>query len=100
VLGTLVLHGVEAARGVRSAPGEAAAYHTLHFVVWVVLGFLASGLAGRAEQSPTLRGLFWACVAGSLLVLVGLDVWVADTGLGRQHLWTGGLAGSPRWPAS
>jgi hypothetical protein len=93
VLGTLVLRGVEAAREVRSAPGEAAAYHTLHFAVWVVLGFLASGLAGRAEGSPSLRGLVWACFAGALLVLVGLDFWVAETGIGRQHLWTGGLAG-------
>lgn len=97
VLGTLLLHGVDAARDVRNAPesaaGEAAVYHTVHFVAWVVLGFLASGLASRADRNPSLRGLVWACFAGSVLVLLGLDAWVAEAGLARQYLWTGGVAG-------
>lgn len=93
VLGTLLFEGRDAAREVRSAPGAAAAYNALHFGVWIAFGFLLSSLMYLVERAPKWRLLPWSAAAGSLLVMLALDLWVGEANLARPHLWMGGVAG-------
>lgn len=93
LLGTLLFEGAERARSAEFVPGAAAAYHVIHFTVWVAIGFLGSYLMSLAERSPGSRALLGAAVLASLATLVALDFWVAETGVARLHLWLGGLVG-------
>jgi hypothetical protein len=94
VLGTLLFEGLDAARNVRTAPGEAAAYNLVHFAMWLIVGSLGTSLMRLVERSV----LSWYTPYLALLVLVlsgaALDAWVSETGLTRSHLWLGGLAGT------
>ena len=91
VLGTLLFYGPEAAREVVSAPGIAAVYNLIHFALWMVVGVVAVAAVKRAEVDPRMRFVPWAALAGIVVVFIVLDVWVRETGLGRTHLWSGGL---------
>lgn len=91
VLGTLLFYGPEAAREVVSAPGIAAVYNLIHFALWMVMGVVAVAAVKRAEAEPRMRFLPWAVLLGMLVVFIVLDVWVRETGLGRTHLWSGGV---------
>jgi hypothetical protein len=93
VLGVLLFQGVEAARATTSAPGAAVAYHAIHFSVWVLIGLVGAQVVRRAEDEPGLWWLPLASLAVAVLVLVGLEGWVRETGLTRPRLWLGGLAG-------
>jgi hypothetical protein len=89
VLGVLILQGAEAARETRSAPGAAALYNAVHFAVWTAAGFVSAWAAGRPQRGALIVvGMAW--VVSALL----LDALVAETGLGRSHLWLGGVAGT------
>jgi hypothetical protein len=93
VLGVLLFQGLEAARSTTSAPGAAAAYHAIHFSVWVVVGLVGAQVMRRAEDEPRLWWLPLASLALALFFLVALEGWVRETGLTRPRLWLGGLAG-------
>lgn len=93
VLGTLLLEGPAAARGVVSAGIAALLYNAVHFTAWCVLGFTGSWVAARVEDGVAPRWLPLALLLAALGVLLALDVAVAPTQLGRLHLWAGGLAG-------
>jgi hypothetical protein len=94
VLGTLLIDGVESARAVRSAPGAAAAYNFIHFAAWILAGSIGIQLMHRVEKSAAAWYLPWIALALLLLGCAALDVAVLETGLGRLHLWLGGLAGT------
>jgi uncharacterized MAPEG superfamily protein len=94
VLGTLLLQGVDAARTVRAEPGVAAVYNALHFAGWIFAAFIASILVhrvARGESGWALPGLAFLALIGTY---VGLDLWIAETSLGRSQLWIGGLVGA------
>jgi hypothetical protein len=93
VLGTLLIEGVEAARGIDSAPGVAAAYNLVHFAAWILVGSVGIHLMHRVEKSSGSWYLPYVALAVFLLGCTALDVAVAKTGLARMHLWLGGLAG-------
>jgi hypothetical protein len=92
LLGTLLLSGAAAARSQGPASGAAAAYHTLHFLAWVALGFAGSALMGYAERTRT-RWLPPLAALIAVVPLAVLDVFVRTAQLERMHLWLGGLAG-------
>jgi hypothetical protein len=94
VLGILLVHGVEAARGLDSAPGAAAAYNFVHFAVWMLVGSVSIRLMHLVERSAANWYLPYVALAIYLLGCIALDVAVSHTGLARMHLWLGGLAGA------
>lgn len=93
VLGTLAFHGPEAARQVTAGTGMAGAYHVLHFGMWAVAGLAGSALMTLAEERQ-LRWLPWGALLVYLVGLMALDSWAQGSGLGRNYLWAGGLAGA------
>jgi hypothetical protein len=99
VLGTLLYDGRDAASMVvadpaSAVPGVAAIYHIVHFVLWMIAGFVASGLAGLAERRPALRFLPVFAFLTLIAFFFALDGEVDAIGIGRLHLWAGGLAGA------
>jgi hypothetical protein len=92
VLGTLLFYGPEAARTVVSEPGIAGVYNIVHFAVWTVAGFAGSALMRLVERRAELRWLPFIALAGMIAFFFVLDGEVRQTGLGRAHLWIGGLA--------
>jgi hypothetical protein len=94
VLGTLIFEGLSAARGTTSNPGAAAAYNAVHFALWMLAGFSGSYAMRRAEERAGGWRLPYLLLAALLLSYAALGAWVRDTGIGRSHLWLGGLAGA------
>ncbi len=92
VLGALALRGAEAARETGVDGAMAGAYHVAHFAIWAVAGLAGSALMTTAEERG-LRWLPWGVLFVYLVGLIALDAWAQDSGLGRMHLWSGGLAG-------
>jgi hypothetical protein len=94
VLGTLLFDGLAAARGTTWNPGAAAAYNAVHFGLWMVAGFVGAYAMRRADERAADWRLPYLLLAALLLSYAALDAWVRDTGIGRSHLWLGGLAGA------
>jgi hypothetical protein len=92
ILGALLVAGSQAARSAAPAAGSAALYHAVHFFAWVALGFAASAVMRHAERTGA-RWIAPLAALVALLPLVALDLWVQRAGMGRLHLWMGGLAG-------
>lgn len=93
ILGTLLLEGSDAVRMAEPSRGAAAFYNAIHFVLWMLGGFAATRALRRVEIEPS-RWVVPPLLAGAmLLILLGLDAWIAGSGVGRLHLWVGGLAG-------
>ena len=99
VLGTLLLFGPDMASMVvadpaAAEPGVAALYSFVHFGAWMVVGFVASALMKLAERRPEMRFLPLLSFATLIAFFFALDSEVDATGIGRLHLWAGGLAGA------
>jgi hypothetical protein len=99
VLGTWLRSGADAAAMVvadpgAAEPGVAAIYHVAHFGVWTLFGFVAKWLVRTAERRPELRFIPVLCAASLVAFFFALDGEVRATGIGRLHLWAGGLAGA------
>ncbi len=99
VLGTLLRSGADAASRVvvdpaAAEPGVAALYHSVHFVAWILAGFVGSGLVHLAERRPELRFIPVLCAVSLIALFFALDGEVRATGIGRLHLWAGGLVGA------
>ena len=93
VLGTFLLEGAEAAKDVQSALGHAIAYHTVHFVLWLIAGGVAGWMMNRIEESARLWFVPWVAVGLLMAAIVAIDGWTAAAGLPRFHLWLGAIAG-------
>ena len=93
VLGVLLFQGREAARATTSAPGAAAAYHAIHFSVWIVVGLIGTQVMRWAEDEPRLWWLPLASLGLALFFLAAVERWLGETGLTRPRLWLGGAAG-------
>jgi hypothetical protein len=89
VLGVLLLEGVEAARGIDSAPGAAAAYNFVHFAAWIVVGSLGTHLMHRVEKSASNWYLPYVALTVFLLGFLVLDDAVSETGPIRKGLAVG-----------
>jgi len=99
VLGTLLRSGADAAGMVAAnptaaEPGIAALYHAAHFSAWTVAGFLGAALVRLAERRPEMRFIPVLCAVSLVAFFFALDGEVRATGIGRLHLWAGGLAGA------
>jgi hypothetical protein len=99
VLGTLLHAGPDAASMVvadpaAAEPGVAALYSFAHFGAWMVAGFVASALMKLAVRRPEMRFLPLLAFATLIAFFFALDSEVDATGIGRLHLWAGGLAGA------
>jgi hypothetical protein len=99
VLGTLLYAGPDAASMVvgdpaAAEPGVAALYHFVHFAAWMIAGFAASALVKLAERRPEMRFLPLLALASLIAFFFALDADVDATGIGRLHLWVGGLSGA------
>lgn len=99
VLGTLLRSGADAAGMVvadptAAEPGVAALYHAVHFSAWTVAGFVGASLVRLAERRPELRFIPVLCAVSLIAFFFALDGEVRATGLGRLHLWAGGLVGA------
>ena len=99
VLGTLLYDGPDMASMVvvdpsSAEPGVAAIYTALHFLLWMIAGFASSFLVGLAERRPELRFIPVLCFFSLIAFFFALDGEVDATGIGRLHLWAGGLAGA------
>ena len=99
VLGTLLFAGRDAASMVvadptAAEPGVAAIFHFVHFGAWMIAGFVASALVKLAERRPEMRFLPLFAFATLIVLFFALDADVDATGIGRLHLWAGGLAGA------
>ena len=93
VLGTLLLEGEGTGVSRDPSAGAAPAYHIIHFVLWIVFGFLASGAVRRIESGAWPRRILWAGVGVALVLTLMFDSWAAASGLPRFHLWAGALVG-------
>lgn len=93
VLGVWLFEGIESARRTTVELGAACAYHAVHFAAWVVVGLVATRLVRRAEDQPALWYLPLLGAAAGVLALLLADGALRETGLGRPHLWLGGIAG-------
>lgn len=99
VLGTLLYSGPDAASMVvadpaAAEPGMAVIYHFLHFALWVIAGFVSAALVKLSERRPPLRFIPVLAFFTLIAFFFALDGEVYATGIGRLHLWAGGLAGA------
>jgi hypothetical protein len=99
VLGTLLYAGRDAASMVvadpsAAEPGVAALYSFVHFGAWMIAGFIASALVKLAARRPEMRFLPLLSFVTLIVFFFALDDQVDATGIGRLHLWAGGLAGA------
>jgi hypothetical protein len=99
VLGTLLYAGADAASmavadPTTAPPGVAAIYHFAHFALWMFAGFIGSAVMGLAERRPQYRFIPVLGFLSLIAFFFALDGEVDATGIGRLHLWAGGLAGA------
>ena len=88
LLGTLLLHGGEAARQVTIAPLEIAAYTAFHFVAFLVVGMVFSWMMSLFDRFPimffVLLVLFLCLQVGFFILNVALHAEL----LGTLRPWT------------
>jgi hypothetical protein len=88
LLGTLLLHGGEAARQVTIAPLEIAAYTAFHFVAFLIVGLLFSWMMSLFDRFPIM---FFVLLVLFLCLQVGffvLNVALRAELLGTLRPWT------------
>jgi hypothetical protein len=89
LLGTVLLHGGDAAAGgVVVAPLEVAAYTAFHFVAFIAFGLLVSYLMSLFEKFPIM---FFVLLVLALCLQVGffvLNIALGNRLLGHLRLWT------------
>lgn len=87
-LGTLLLHGSEAARQATVGPLEVAAYTAFHFVVFILVGILLSWLMTLFERFPIMFFVILVLFVCLQLAFFGLNVVLGARMLGQLRIWT------------
>lgn len=93
-LSAALFRGVEAAGSAEPEITSALAYNAIHVLLWVLAGIAASYFFALADRHPEAWYLLLVGVIVLFTWFVGLDVAVGSLGLGRIHLWLGGVLGS------
>jgi phosphoglycerol transferase MdoB-like AlkP superfamily enzyme len=93
VLGTLLFDGETTGASNDPSAGAAAAFHCVHFAIWMVIGLLAAAGVRQVEASRWPLGLMWVAIAVAVVLTVSFDSWASASGLPRVHLWAGALVG-------
>ena len=88
LLGTLLLHGGEAARQVTIAPLEIAAYTAFHFVVFILVGIGFSWLMSLFERFPIMFFVILVAFVALQFAFFGLNVFLGAQLLGELKAWT------------
>ena len=88
LLGTVLLHGGEAAREVTIAPVEIAAYTAFHFVVFILVGVLLSWLMNLFERFPIMFFVILVVFICLQLAFFGLNLALGAELMGRLRPWT------------
>jgi hypothetical protein len=88
LLGTLLLHGGEAARQVTIAPLEIAVYTAFHFVVFLLVGILLSWLMSLFERFPIMFFVILVVFVCLQFGFFGLNVFLGAQLLGELKAWT------------
>jgi hypothetical protein len=89
-----LFEGVAAARSAEPDIASALAYNGIHVLLWALAGVAASYFFALADLHPEAWYLLFVGVIVLLTWFVGLDVAVSSIGLGRIHLWLGGMLGA------
>jgi hypothetical protein len=93
-LATALFQGTEAAASVEPEVTSALAYNAIHVLLWVLAGFAGSYFFTLADRHPEAWYLLFVGLIVLLTWFLGLDVAVRSLGLGRIHLWLGGVLGA------
>ena len=88
LLGTVLLHGGEAARQVTIAPLEIAAYTAFHFVVFILVGVLLSWLMTLFERFPIMFFVILVVFVCLQLGYFTLSFALGAELMGRLQPWT------------
>jgi hypothetical protein len=93
-LAAALFQGSAAAASAEPEIASALAYNAIHVLLWTAAGISASYFFTLADRHPEA----WYLLLVGLIVLftwfLGLDVAVSSLGLGRIHLWMGGVLGA------
>jgi hypothetical protein len=93
VLGTLLIEGARTGISADPSAGAAAAFHLIHFAVWVTIGLLASAGVRQVEAGRWHASMLGVAVALAVVLTVSFDSWAAASGLPHTHLWAGAMVG-------
>jgi hypothetical protein len=93
-LAAALFRGIEAAASAEPEITSALAYNAIHVLLWVLAGISASYFFALADRHPEAWYLLLVGVIVLFTWFLGLDVAVSSLGLGRIHLWLGGLLGA------
>ena len=88
LLGTLLLHGGEAARQTIVAPLEIAAYTAFHFVAFILVGLALSWMMTLFERFPIMFFVILVLFVCLQLPFFGLNVALGLQLSGQLHPWT------------
>jgi len=88
LLGTLLLHGSEAARQVTIAPLEIAAYTAFHFVVFLLIGLVLSWMMNLFERFPIMFFVILVMFVCLQLAFFGLNVALGARLMGQLPAWS------------
>jgi hypothetical protein len=88
LLGTILLHGSEAAREATVAPLEIAAYTAFHLVVFVLVGLALSWMMTLFERFPIMFFVILVLFLCLQLAFFGLNVALGARLVGQLRAWT------------
>ncbi len=88
LLGTLLLHGGEAARQTVVAPLEIAAYTAFHFVVFILVGLTLSWMMSLFERFPIMFFVILVMFVCLQLAFFGLNVALGAQLMGQLSAWS------------
>jgi hypothetical protein len=93
-LAAALFQGIEAAASAEPEITSALAYNAVHVLLWALAGVTASYFFALADVHPEAWYLLFVGVVVLFGWFLGLDVAVGSIGLGRVHLWLGGILGA------
>jgi hypothetical protein len=88
LLGTILLHGGEAARQATVAPLEIAAYTAFHLVVFLLVGLALSWMMTLFERFPIMFFVILVLFVCLQLAFFGLNVALGAQLTGQLRAWT------------
>ena len=88
LLGTLLMHGGEAARQATVAPLEIAAYTAFHFVAFILVGLALSWMMTLFERFPIMFFVILLLFVCLQLAFFGLNVALGAQLMGELRAWT------------
>jgi hypothetical protein len=88
LLGTILLHGGEAARSAAVAPLEIAAYTAFHFIAFILVGLVLSWMMTLFERFPIMFFVILLLFVCLQLAFFGLNVALGAQLMGQLPTWS------------